>query len=75
MTDFYWSVDSIRTFILDGIEFFSVDRCMFASNFPVDSVMSDYDTLFDAFKLIVEDLSESEKRKLFYDNAARIYRI
>ena len=48
---------------------------MFASNFPVDSVMSDYDTLFDAFKLIVEDFSESEKRKLFYDNAARTYRI
>ena len=75
MTDFYWSVDSIRTFILDGVEIFGVDRCMFASNFPVDSVMSDYDTLFDAFKLVVEDFSESEKRKLFYDNAARTYRI
>ncbi len=75
MTDFHWSVDSIRTFILDGIEVFGVDRCMFASNFPVDSVMSDYDTLFGAFKSVVEDFSDSEKRKLFHDNAARTYRI
>lgn len=75
MTDFHWSVDSIRTFILDGIEIFGVDRCMFGSNFPVDSVMSDYDTLFDAFKAVVEDFSDSEKRKLFHDNAARTYRI
>ena len=75
MTDFYWSADSIRTFILDGIEIFGVDRCMFASNFPVDSVMSSYDTLFDAFKNVVEDLSDAEKQKLFHDNAERVYRI
>lgn len=75
MTDFYWSVDSIRTFILDGIEIFGVDRCMFASNFPVDSVMSSYDTLFDAFKDVVEDFSDAEKQKLFHDNAERVYRI
>ena len=75
MTDFHWSVDSIRPFILDGIEIFGVDRCMFGSNFPVDGVMSDYDTLFDAFRTVVEDFSDSEKRKLFHDNAARTYRI
>ena len=75
MTDFYWSVDSIRTFILDGIEIFGVDRCMFASNFPVDSVMSSYDSLFDAFKDVVEDFSDAEKQKLFHDNAERVYRI
>jgi len=75
MTDFYWSVESIRTFILDGIEIFGVDRCMFASNFPVDSVMSSYDTLFDAFKDVVKDFSDAEKQKLFHDNAGRVYRI
>ena len=75
MTDFYWSVESIRTFILDGIEIFGVDRSMFASNFPVDSVMSSYDTLFDAFKDVVKDFSDAEKQKLFHDNAERVYRI
>ena len=50
MTDFYWSVDSIRGFIIDGIEIFGIDRSMFASNFPVDSVMSDYDTLLQCLQ-------------------------
>ncbi|MBH64502.1 MAG: hypothetical protein CL569_19050 [Alphaproteobacteria bacterium] len=75
MTDFHWSVNSIRPFILHGIEAFGVDRCMFASNFPVDSVMSDYDTLFNAFKEVVADFSDSDKQKLFHDNAERTYRI
>ena len=75
MTDFHWSVDSIRAFILHGIEEFGVDRCMFASNFPVDSVMSDYNTLFNAFKEVVADFSDSEKQRLFHDNAERTYRI
>ena len=75
MTDFYWSVDSIRGFILDGIEYFGIDRSMFASNFPVDSVMSDYDTLYNAFKEVVKDFSDDEKQKLFHDNAERVYRL
>ena len=75
VTDFYWSVDSIRGFIIDGIEIFGIDRSMFASNFPVDSVMSDYDTLYNAFKEVVKDFSDNEKRKLFHDNAKCTYRI
>jgi predicted TIM-barrel fold metal-dependent hydrolase len=75
MTDLHWSVDSIRPLILDGIELFGVDRCMFASNFPVDKVMSDYDTLFNAFKSVVSDFSAADRQKLFHDNAERIYRL
>jgi predicted TIM-barrel fold metal-dependent hydrolase len=37
------------------------DRCMFASNFPVDKLMSTYDKLFDAYGTIVETLPAREK--------------
>ena len=37
--------------------------------------MSDCDTLFDAFKAVVEDFSDSGKRKPFHGNAARACRI
>jgi len=37
--------------------------------------MSDYDTLFNAFKEVVADFSDSDKQKLFHDNAERTYRI
>jgi predicted TIM-barrel fold metal-dependent hydrolase len=39
-------VESIRPFVLQTIEAFGVSRCMFASNFPVDKLYSDFDTLY-----------------------------
>ena len=60
-------------FILHSIECFGVNRCMFASNFPMDKVSSGYTQLFNAFKLIVADFSDEDKRKLFCDNAKRVY--
>lgn len=37
--------------------------------------MSDCDTSFDAFRAVVEDFSDSGKRKPFRGNAARTCRI
>lgn len=75
MLDHRWSVASIRPIVLETIEIFGIDRCAFASNFPVDSLFSDYDTLWNAFKEITAGFSETETAKLFHDNAARLYRI
>lgn len=75
MTDPQWSIESIRPFVLETIELFGVGRCMFASNFPVDSLFSSYDTLFAAFKTIVSDFSVTEQSRLFHDNAERYYRL
>jgi predicted TIM-barrel fold metal-dependent hydrolase len=75
MLDHHWTEDSIRPFVLATIDIFGVDRCVFASNFPVDRLMSDYDTLWNAFKAITAEFSESERAALFHDNAARLYRI
>ena len=62
-------------YIRHCVECFGVDRCMFASNFPVDKVSCSYTGLFNAFKLIVKDFSYDDKKKLFHDNAIRIYRL
>lgn len=70
-----WSVDDNRRIVLDTIDIFGVDRCMFASNFPVDSLVGDYGTIMGGFSRITEDFSETERRALFHDNAARFYRI
>jgi predicted TIM-barrel fold metal-dependent hydrolase len=48
---------------------------MFGSNFPVDKLYSSFDALYGAFENIVASFSESEKAKLFHDNALRVYRI
>lgn len=70
-----WSVDDIRPFVLDTIETVGVDRCMFASNFPVDSLFSDYATVWRAYDEITSGFSESERARLFLENAERYYRI
>jgi predicted TIM-barrel fold metal-dependent hydrolase len=73
--DWNWTVNSIRPFVLQTIETFGVSRCMFASNFPVDKLFSDFDILYAAFHKITKGFSADERRMLFHDNAARYYRL
>ncbi|HEX2117521.1 MAG TPA: amidohydrolase family protein, partial [Alphaproteobacteria bacterium] len=70
-----WTVEANRPVVLTTIELFGADRCMFASNYPVDSVCATFDTIFDGFKAITAHLPEGDRRKLFRDNALREYRI
>ena len=75
MGDHSWTVDSIRPWVLGCIEAFGVERSIFATNWPVDSLFSDYDTLIDAYTEIVADFSEDEKRDMFARNTEELYRI
>jgi predicted TIM-barrel fold metal-dependent hydrolase len=75
MTDHQWTVESIRPFVLDAIDFFGADRCLFASNFPVDRLYSAYCDIWQAFDGITSDLSPGERSALFCDNAVRLYRL
>ena len=61
--------------MLATIDIFGTDRCLFASNFPVDKLASDYDAIWYAFAQITADFSAGERQKLFHDNAARLYRL
>jgi predicted TIM-barrel fold metal-dependent hydrolase len=70
-----WTVESNGPIVRDAISIFGVERCMFASNFPVDSLCADFDTIFTGFKAIVRDLTQVEQRELFSATATRIYRL
>lgn len=69
-----WTADLNRGVVLDTIRIFGADRCMFASNFPVDSLWATFDDIFGGFMEITADLPEADRRKLFHDNAERVYR-
>ncbi len=75
MLDPKWTTESIRPLVLETLEAFGTERSMFASNFPVDKLYSDFPTVWRAFAAIVADLSGSEKAALFRDTARRTYRI
>ena len=57
------------------IEKFGPDRCMFESNFPVDRVSYSYAAIWNAFKIVSQGYSETERKALFHDTAARVYRL
>jgi predicted TIM-barrel fold metal-dependent hydrolase len=64
-----------REVVAATIEHFGARRCMFASNFPVDGLRASFDEIYSGFMASTEGLSDSERRALFHDNAARIYRM
>jgi predicted TIM-barrel fold metal-dependent hydrolase len=70
-----WTLESNGPIIRDTIAMFGVDRCMFASNFPVDSLKGSWDYIYSNFKRAVADFSDADRRKLFAENALRCYRI
>ena len=70
-----WTLEANGPIIRDAIAIFGAERCMFASNFPVDSLAGSYETLFNGFRAAVADETPENRRKLFHDNAVRIYRL
>ncbi|MDA1118621.1 MAG: amidohydrolase family protein [Proteobacteria bacterium] len=70
-----WDYESNRRVVLEAIGIFGTERCMFASNFPVDGLRVSFRQMFDDFKRMTRDLSSTERRALFHDNAVRFYRL
>ncbi len=72
MFDHDWTTDSIRPIVKTCLDQFGAGRCMFGSNFPVDSLSSDYATLVEAYEALVP---EDAKAAVFGGTAARFYAI
>jgi predicted TIM-barrel fold metal-dependent hydrolase len=64
-----------REVVLSTIELFGAGRCMFASNFPVDSLCDKFDDIYSDFHDFTAAMTPTERRALFHDNAIRIYRM
>lgn len=70
-----WTLVENGPLILEAIGIFGADRCMFASNFPVDSLKGSWDYIYTAFRQAVAPLTDAQQRDLFAGNAMRFYRI
>jgi L-fuconolactonase len=63
-----------KPWIAHCLEVFGVDRCMFASNFPVDGMHGTFDDLYSTYDALTADLDSDSRDKLFAANAERVYR-
>jgi predicted TIM-barrel fold metal-dependent hydrolase len=70
-----WTVTANGPIVRDTIAIFGMERCMFASNFPVDSLCAGFDAIFVGFMTIVADMTRAQQLSLFHDNALRLYRL
>ena len=70
-----WTVDSVRPVVLLAIEAFGPDRCMFASNWPIDRLYGDYPRLIAAYRQIASELSADQQAAVLHGTADRVYRI
>jgi predicted TIM-barrel fold metal-dependent hydrolase len=70
-----WTIEQMRSYVLETIELFGTDRAMFASDFPTDKLFGGFDQHLDAYNAIVADFSDDERRALFAGNTNRLYRL
>lgn len=67
-------VDERGAYFHHAIQRFGPQRCMFGSNFPVDSASISYQVLWNAFKIIAMEYSASDRNALLTETARRVYR-
>ena len=70
-----WTPALQRPVVETLIAAFGTERCLFASNFPVDSLTGELDTIFSVFKALTRELDAGRRLALFCDNAVALYQI
>jgi L-fuconolactonase len=63
----------LAPWVEEAIELFGADRCMFASNFPVDGLHGTLDELFGAYSALTAGLDAADRDRLFAGTAERVY--
>lgn len=67
-----WTADTIRPIVETCVEQFGPERAMFGSNFPVDSLYSDYAKIVDAYR---EILPSTLHPQIFHTTAQEFYQL
>jgi predicted TIM-barrel fold metal-dependent hydrolase len=70
-----WVLEDQRPIIDGCIEAFGPDRCLFASNFPVDGLVGSFSDIYSGFLAATADFPLADRTAMFHDNAIRVYRL
>jgi predicted TIM-barrel fold metal-dependent hydrolase len=69
------SSERIKDYIIHAVKIFTPDRCVFGSNFPLDSLFYRFDEIISFMKNALTHLTYADQKKIFYDNDCRVYRL
>lgn len=70
-----WTPELQGWIVLETLRLFGSTRCMWASNFPVDGLVSGFAEILDGMRAITAHLPRQERLDIFYETAATTYRI
>jgi predicted TIM-barrel fold metal-dependent hydrolase len=70
-----WQNEDLRPYVDHVIESFGWDRVMFGSDWPVCNLTASYQRWVATLLALTQAGGEANQRKLFHDNAIRIYRL
>ena len=70
-----WTKEDLRPFVDHVIASFGWERVLFGSDWPVCTLSASYRQWVEALQTITQAAGEANQRKLFYDNAVRVYRL
>jgi L-fuconolactonase len=68
-----WGPADLAPIVNHVLDSFGHDRAIFASDWPVCTTVATLAQWVTALQAVVSERPEEQRRKLFHDNAARIY--
>ena len=70
-----WTAEDLRPYVEHAIECFGWNRVLFGSDWPVCMLTASYQQWVDALVSLTRGAGEVNQKKLFQENAIRIYRL
>jgi predicted TIM-barrel fold metal-dependent hydrolase len=70
-----WTAEDLRPFVEHVIASFGWNRVLFGSDWPVCTLSASYQQWVEALQALTQGAGEVNQRKLFYNNAVRVYRL
>lgn len=70
-----WTADDLAPIVNHVLDRFGPDRVVFGGDWPVCTLAATYRQWVEALRRIVADRPLADQKKLFHDNAIRVYRL
>jgi len=71
----HWTAEDLRPYVDHVLSCFGWDRVMFGSDWPVCTLSATYKQWVESLRWLTDSAGEENQRKLFHDNAVRVYRL
>jgi L-fuconolactonase len=71
----HWTAHDLQPYIAHVLSVFGIDRVMFGGDYPVVELASTYPRWIETVMAATSALPDADKRKLFYENAHKFYRL